>query len=203
MKQKGIITVWNDDKGYGFITPNAGKHRVFIHISAFKNKQNRPQANQVVTFELSTDSKGRRCAINAFLPTDINKNIKRKSEPNPAIVFLFVAVILLVLSVFWGKLSPIILTIYLTLSLITYGLYWKDKRAAKKNHWRVPESTLHLFALLGGWLGAVLAQQHFRHKTKKQPFRAIFWLTVLCNIGLLIYFMSTGKTDLLNFLTTM
>ncbi|NVJ67234.1 MAG: DUF1294 domain-containing protein [Gammaproteobacteria bacterium] len=195
MKQKGIITVWHDDKGYGFITPNKGKDRIFVHISAFKNKLNRPQESQVVTFELSTDSKGRVRATNAFLSADINKSIRNKNQLNFPITFALLFLVFLVLSIFLNKLPPIVLAIYLTLSIISYGLYWKDKKAAQNNRWRVPESTLHFLAIMGGWLGAAIAQHHFRHKTKKQPFRAIFWFTVTFNVGILLYLMGSGRID--------
>lgn len=70
---------------------------------------------------------------------------------------------------------------YLGMSALTFAVYAIDKAAARRHAWRVPESTLHLLALLGGWPGAVLAQQALRHKTRKQPFRRIFWATVVGN----------------------
>ena len=49
----------------------------------------------------------------------------------------------------------------------------------------MPENTLHLLALLGGWPGALVAQAQFRHKTRKVSFRAVFWLTVAVNLAAL------------------
>jgi len=40
---------------------------------------------------------------------------------------------------------------------------------------------------MGGWPGALVAQQKLRHKTKKQPFRTVFWATVVMNCGVFIY----------------
>lgn len=68
-------------------------------------------------------------------------------------------------------------------SLMAYLFYYLDKRAAMSDRRRVPEITLHLFALLGGWPGALLAQRHFRHKTRKVSFRWRFWLTLLMHAG--------------------
>lgn len=38
---------------------------------------------------------------------------------------------------------------------------------------------LHALELLGGWPGALLAQQLLRHKTKKTSYQVVFWLTIL------------------------
>lgn len=38
---------------------------------------------------------------------------------------------------------------------------------AERGRWRTPENTLHVAELLGGWPGALVAQQLFRHKTRK------------------------------------
>ncbi len=65
------------------------------------------------------------------------------------------------------------------------GLYGADKAAAQQGRRRTPESTLHLIGLAGGWPGALIARQLFRHKTVKQPFSTIFWGTVAVNCGAL------------------
>lgn len=62
MRSKGKITSWNDRKGYGFITPDGEENQVFVHISAFADRKQRPVANQEVSFALSTDKQGRPCA---------------------------------------------------------------------------------------------------------------------------------------------
>lgn len=70
---------------------------------------------------------------------------------------------------------------YLILSFVTFGMYAFDKSASRNGRWRVPENNLHALALFGGWPGAMLGQRILRHKTVKQPFRFIFWLTVVIN----------------------
>lgn len=64
-------------------------------------------------------------------------------------------------------------------------MYGLDKAAAGRDARRTPENSLHLADLLGGWPGALIAQQQFRHKTIKQPFRSIFWFTVIANAAAL------------------
>jgi len=64
-------------------------------------------------------------------------------------------------------------------SLLAFFLYWSDKRKARDEVWRTPEKVLHAIELLGGWPGALIAQQVFRHKTRKVSFQLVFWLIVL------------------------
>lgn len=64
-------------------------------------------------------------------------------------------------------------------SVFTFIAYRSDKRRAESGAWRTSESTLHLMAFLGGWPGAFLAQQAFRHKTSKPSFQVVFWSIVL------------------------
>ena len=82
--------------------------------------------------------------------------------------------------------------IYLAVSLFTFIVYALDKSAAKAGRWRTPEKTLHILALIGGWPGALLAQQKLRHKSQKQPFRIIFWFTVAMNLAVLLMVIQSG-----------
>ena len=81
----------------------------------------------------------------------------------------------------WGV--PIWVAVaYLVLSAISFGQYAADKRAAQQNRWRIPESTLQLVSLLGGWPGSIAAQQVLRHKTRKTSFLVTFWGMVVLNV---------------------
>jgi uncharacterized membrane protein YsdA (DUF1294 family) len=73
---------------------------------------------------------------------------------------------------------------YLLASSVCFAVYALDKSKARRRERRTPERTLLLLGLAGGWPGAVLAQQWLRHKTRKQPFQNLFWLTVAVHIGL-------------------
>lgn len=58
-------------------------------------------------------------------------------------------------------------------NLAAFATFGWDKRCAMARTRRIPERTLLSLAALGGGLGSVLAQQVFRHKTRKQPFANI------------------------------
>lgn len=63
---------------------------------------------------------------------------------------------------------------FLFLNVTAFLIFGWDKLCALNRWWRVQEQTLLLFVLFGGSVGAVLAQQLFHHKTRKQPFRSRF-----------------------------
>ncbi|GAA5188196.1 DUF1294 domain-containing protein [Ferrimonas gelatinilytica] len=73
---------------------------------------------------------------------------------------------------------------YLAVSMITLLLFGLDKRRALTGARRVPEALLHGFELLGGWLGAFLGAQMFRHKVRKVEFMTrLYGITALHFLG--------------------
>lgn len=78
------------------------------------------------------------------------------------------------------------IAIYLGLVMVMSGFslaaYGWDKRQAVGGGRRMPECTLHLLAYFGGWPGALLAQQCFRHKTKKTSFLIGFWFVLVIHL---------------------
>ena len=183
MRTRGKITFWNDEKGYGFITPSAGSKQVFVHVRAFSNRSRRPEINQFVTFSLSTDKQGRPCAVRVMMageqmPSEIQRNDSLLLIAGAALFLVIVG-----LSVLAVNIPPLILAIYMIMSLLTFAIYAGDKSAAQKGTWRTQESILHFLSLAGGWPGALIAQQTLRHKSKKESFRFVFWLTVFLNCG--------------------
>lgn len=59
----------------------------------------------------------------------------------------------------------------LAVNLVAFALMGIDKRRAKKDKWRIKETTLFLSVLLGGGVGGILGMKTFHHKTKHWYFR--------------------------------
>ncbi|TPX40995.1 hypothetical protein SeMB42_g05786 [Synchytrium endobioticum] len=72
-------------------------------------------------------------------------------------------------------------------NVASFGLFWYDKEKAKRREWRIPERTLKMSALLGGWAGGMLAMNTFKHKTVKQDFRIPYFVCTGLNMAMLIY----------------
>ena len=83
-------------------------------------------------------------------------------------------------------LTPTNITIALiAINLIAFAAFGLDKAKARRGQYRIAESTLLLFAFLGGTIGAYAGRSLFRHKTRKQPFSSyLFQIAVLQMLGL-------------------
>ena len=84
--------------------------------------------------------------------------------------------------------------VVLMINLWVFMLFWLDKRAAEQGNRRVSERFLLTLSILGGSIGALLASQLFRHKTKKQPFRLILLLAFVTNflVGFSLFLIETN-----------
>lgn len=187
MLRKGKLTAWNDDRGFGFISPPKGGDRVFAHIKGFSTRNCRPQVNDAVTYTLGEDKRGRPCAVNVTIIGAERRKKPTRLLPTPAILFALLFLGGVGFSAAIDRLHVIVAIAYVALSLISFVAYALDKSAARRGAWRTKEATLHMFALAGGWPGALIAQQTLRHKSKKTSFRAVFWLTVLINCAVLVW----------------
>jgi uncharacterized membrane protein YsdA (DUF1294 family) len=79
--------------------------------------------------------------------------------------------------------APLVLGAYLALSLVAFLAYGLDKRAARAGARRIPERTLHLLALAGGFAGAHLGRRKFRHKTREPAFGAVILVAAVLHVG--------------------
>ena len=201
MRTAGKITHWKADKGYGFITPGSGAKQVFVHIRAFANRNHQPAINQLVTFALSTDKQGRPCAVRVVLAGEKAPERIKRNDGTLMIAGALLFLVAVGFSVFAGPIPFIVLVVYLGMSSLTYLVYYFDKSAAKSNGQRTSEDTLHGLSLLGGWPGAMIAQQTFRHKSSKKSFRAVFWVTVIANCCVYFWLFTSSGSSFMDALT--
>lgn len=193
----GSIKQWNDEKGFGFIKGD-NTADVFFHISSLRGDC-RPKVGDKVFYVQKKDAQGRLVAEHvrhSELTVD-DPNIRRHPSTTQSgntnrtgsqiqnvwmkLVF-FCALLALpalgVIELLLKQNEPWVLGLYVITSIITFVLYWIDKKKAGNNSRRIPEARLHFFESLGGWVGALPAQQIFRHKTSKMSYRVVFWLIV-------------------------
>lgn len=202
---EGILSSWNDDRGFGFITPSDRGQQVFVHIKEFAPGFLRPEAGDLLTYELGASSDGRTRALRVRGPGSGSRRVRGPGSGSrriaPSGVAGYLAIILFV-AVFVGAATawPIPLWLpwlYLGAGIVCFVAYALDKFAAITGRWRISEFTLLLLGLIGGWPGAIIAQQALRHKTLKASFRASFWVTVLVNVIAFVVVCSPAGATLL------
>ncbi|MES2093915.1 MAG: cold shock and DUF1294 domain-containing protein [Actinomycetota bacterium] len=197
---EGTLTSWNDDRGFGFVTTVVGDRRVFVHISAFPRGALRPVLGEPVSFEIETAADGRSVARRVRGQRMSPAQVVAAEPPTPpelsavqrmlaarrpasfdylAIIGFFLAYV--VVSVLW-PMPAWLLGVYLVTSILSFLVYAADKKAATTGGWRISESSLLALGIIGGWPGAIVGQQVFRHKTRKPAFRSAFWGTVILNV---------------------
>lgn len=202
MRYVGRIRDWNDAKGYGFVEPNGGGERAFVHVRAFERKGRRPIDGDLVSYVVQRSgargsSAGR---INAAQVRYAGASwLSRREAPAPGATARWPRRSLAVMSLAgigaaWGMgaIPDALVALYALMSLFAIAMYKRDKSAARSGRRRTPETTLHAVALLGGWPGALLAQGLFRHKSSKGSFQRVFWATVLANLVAVAWLLGGG-----------
>ena len=76
---------------------------------------------------------------------------------------------------------------FLVMNLISFILYGVDKRRAKKDRWRIRESTLLLATWFMGGVGAYAGMRVFRHKTKHTAFVISAPVAAVLQLALMVY----------------
>jgi uncharacterized membrane protein YsdA (DUF1294 family)/cold shock CspA family protein len=199
LRHQGKITNWNDERGFGFVLPDSGGDRVFLHIKSFEGNRRRPVGEERVTYEIRRDERNRlQPACVRYADTDHRQApfaVSRgqstiRGETVPAALtasgFLVFAAVMGLL----GRVPVWVPCVYAGVSLITFGAYSADKEKAVRKQWRTPESTLHLLELAGGWPGALVAQQVLRHKYQKVSFQVVFWGIVAAHVALWVWMLT-------------
>jgi uncharacterized membrane protein YsdA (DUF1294 family)/cold shock CspA family protein len=165
----GIISIWNEEKGFGWVED--GETRLFFHSREFPGIDLKEGGG--LSYWVGTDIRGRPCARSPQFSAS-----GRISGGSWLLLAALLAVPVMALTrvpvPWWWPLTQVI-----ALSVATYRLYAFDKLQAVKGKWRVPETSLHLAELAGGWPGAFLAQRRLRHKCQKGRFKVFFWCIIV------------------------
>lgn len=192
MRYQGRLHNWNDDKGFGFVTPNGGGDKAFVHIKAFERLSRRPVEGDIVTYEIARDAQGRLQANAIRFAGQTAKDENSAPSGKFGLFFAMLFCVAMAAGVFVQKMSPLVAAAYALMSVVAFFAYRNDKQAAESGQWRTPEATLHAIGLFCGWPGALLAQRVFRHKSRKREFQATFWGTVVVNTVALLFLNSAS-----------
>lgn len=195
----GNIIEWHEERSFGFVQTQLLPEKIFFHISVLVAQKYAPKINESVTiYAQYNTTKKRWQATKITSPTRETLQAKQHMTEHALIrpikgklQWAIPIVLLWLISVSYA--NQLLGINYIIVSLIALGLYAWDKRCAIHQNSRIPENSLHAVALLGGWSGALIARYLFRHKTQKQPFISIFWLTVIANIIATAYLLFSGS----------
>lgn len=192
MRFAGRISDWDDERGFGFVTPNGGGDRAFVHINEFQRGSRRPVTGDLISYSAGKDARGRLQARQIRHAGQKN-DVRRQPWRLPRAVIGICVLLLACGAAALGRIPLPLAGVYVALSIVSWLMYGSDKSAAGREARRTPEAHLHVIDLLGGWPGALIAQQMFRHKTIKPSFQFAFWTTVALNVGAVAWLMASGK----------
>ena len=83
MRIEGTLAKWNEERGFGFISPTkGGTPDVFVHVSAFPRDGQRPSIGELLTFEIETAKDGKKRATNLLFPNRVIRLSTRQREPS-------------------------------------------------------------------------------------------------------------------------
>lgn len=194
MRKLGKLVDWNDHRGFGFIVPEGGGERVFVHIKAFRAGQPRPSGGEILDYVPTTDEKDRRRADDVVYARAAKSGarVSGAGHDSGGTILMIAAVLFLALAAWLALggpvgLPPAAAAFCFAASAVTFFVYARDKAAASSGGRRIPENVLHLLSLAGGWPGALIAQRILRHKTRKTSFQVVFWITVAVNLAALAW----------------
>ncbi|MGL4790058.1 MAG: DUF1294 domain-containing protein [Anaerotignaceae bacterium] len=88
------------------------------------------------------------------------------------------------------ELNKIIVLYYFLINLLLFCAMGLDKLRAKKNKWRIAETTLFTISFLGGAIGGFIGMFAFRHKICKYTFHIMFSISIVLHLTLLYITLS-------------
>ncbi len=207
MKKQGTVVKWDDTRGFGFIRSGA-KGDLFFHVRDFRGMNTlQPREGLLVAFDEKLGDKGLRAVSvqpsgeaaaatarsdrSITSPPPPSRPRKRQEASSAgsgaalALPLMLAYATAMVWAVWTRQIPWWVLPALFFINLLTFYAYMRDKDAAGRGAWRVSEDALHLWSLAGGWPGAWFAQQLLRHKSRKQAFRMMYWLTVVLHCAAL------------------
>lgn len=103
MRIEGTLSKWNEDRGFGFITPAQGGQDVFVHISAFPKDGVRPTLGETLSFEIEIDNNDNRRAVNIVCPqrsanrrtSESRRTAPYRSKDKPSLIGRVIPLLLL------------------------------------------------------------------------------------------------------------
>lgn len=169
------IIEWDDAKGFGYLLHQ--KRKLFLHRKDFAERHKRPGKGDRIHYQLGSDPKGRKCAVEAVHVNDGGK-LTLFTWLGLTLLLLIPVLALNKVIIVEGITPWFIMVPLLLINYLTYTTYKSDKAKARAKTWRTSEVDLHLLGIIGGWPAAFIAQHQFRHKCSKSDFLAVYWLTV-------------------------
>ena len=91
MRFQGRVAEWNDGRGFGFVVPNGGGARVFLHVSALADRASRPSVGVLFSYELEQSADGR---LRARAVHFVGVPAARTSKPGALASVIVLAVLL-------------------------------------------------------------------------------------------------------------
>lgn len=204
MRKQGAVVQWNAEEGLGLIRSPQTAAFIRFHLRDY-NGPLPIQVGQPVEFdEIVVGGRGPQAlkvkeppaeiyfksdvkvasTLEELLPTHRGPVRRRppsrleRWHPWPALALVGVWLLMWLTGIGLGRFPWVVLVGLALLNVVALFAYWRDKHAAQHGDWRVQESVLHGFALLGGWPGAWFAQVVLHHKTRKPSFQLAFKATI-------------------------
>jgi uncharacterized membrane protein YsdA (DUF1294 family) len=81
---------------------------------------------------------------------------------------------------------------FIIINIISFIIYYLDKRLAIKHKYRIPEKILIMFSFIGGAIGSLISMMFFRHKTKHikfiiiNPILVCIWTYIILSVNHII-----------------
>ncbi|MBT3878469.1 MAG: DUF1294 domain-containing protein [Candidatus Scalindua sp.] len=178
---RGIVVKFDVDRGFGFIRSAEAPKDVFVHIKEVEGRLS-IRVGQKVEFRLVETDRG---------PSAKNVVLGRH-QMSPKVLYgsiAFICVLLpfvIMVAYRWN----ILFAYFASINAATFILYGYDKAIAGSSVLRIPEFVLQALAIFGGSPAALAAQRIFRHKTIKESFQVVFWVSVVVQIILVVWSFS-------------